>query len=52
MQGKIVIDRQDIDDFIMANEFKSSDQIREILKEKKFILDKGNLEGNKSDIQG
>ena len=35
-QGKIVIDRQDIDDFVMRNEFKSSDQIKEILKEKKI----------------
>ncbi|GAH73417.1 unnamed protein product [marine sediment metagenome] len=38
VQGKIVIDRQDIDDFVMANEFKSSDQIREILKEKKIQI--------------
>ncbi len=36
VQGKIVIDRQDIDDFVMRNEFKSSEQIREILKEKKI----------------
>lgn len=34
---KIVLDRQDLDAFVMANEFKNSDQIREILKEKKLI---------------
>ena len=34
VQGKIVLDRQDLDAFVMANEFRSSDQIREILKEK------------------
>ena len=34
VQGKIVLGRQDLDAFVMANEFKSSDQIREILKEK------------------
>ena len=37
VQGKIVLDRQDLDAFVMANEFKNSDQIREILKEKKLI---------------
>jgi len=31
---KIVLDVQDIDDFVMTNEVKSSDQLREILKEK------------------
>ena len=36
VKGKIVIDRQDLDAFVLANEFKSSDQIREILKEKKI----------------
>jgi len=38
VKGKIVLDRQDIDDFVMANEFKSSDQMREILKEKKIHI--------------
>ena len=31
---KIVLDVSDIDDFVMTNEVKSSDQLREILKEK------------------
>jgi len=31
---KIVLDVRDIDDFVMTNEVKSSDQLREILKEK------------------
>jgi excisionase family DNA binding protein len=31
---KIVLDVRDIDAFVMANEVKSSDQLREILKEK------------------
>jgi len=34
---KIVLDRQDLDALVMANEFKSSDQIRKILKEKKLM---------------
>ncbi len=38
VKGKIVLDRQDIDDFIIANEFKSSDQVRQILKEKKIQI--------------
>jgi len=38
VKGKIILDRQDIDDFIMANEFKNSDQIRDILKEKKIQI--------------
>ena len=36
-QGKIVLDRQDLDAFVMTNEFRSSDQIREILKKKKLM---------------
>jgi len=36
-KGKIVIDRQDLDAFVMTNEFKNLDQIREILKEKELI---------------
>ncbi len=35
-KGKIVLDRQDLDAFVLKNEFKSSDQVREILKEKKI----------------
>lgn len=31
---KIVLDVRDIDDFVMTHEVKSSDQLREILKEK------------------
>lgn len=31
---KIVLDVRDIDAFVMTNEVKSSDQLREILKEK------------------
>ena len=38
VQGKIILDRQDIDDFVMRNEFKTSEQIREILKEKKIQI--------------
>lgn len=38
VKGKIVIDRQDLDAFVMATEFKSSDQMREILKEKKIHI--------------
>jgi len=34
VQGKIVLDVKDLDKFIMAIEFKNSDQLREILKEK------------------
>ena len=31
---KIVLDRQDLDAFVMSNEVRNSDQLREVLKEK------------------
>lgn len=34
VQGKIILDVRDLDAFAMANEFKNSDQLRKILKEK------------------
>ena len=41
---KILLDVRDIDAFIMTNEVKSSDQLRELLKEK--INGKGKKAGN------